>query len=572
MPNENCREKILSQEYYDFIIPDYRLQINGQSDQEFARENDACIQNLGFSYRAIHIDRQFASELTFEESGYNGIPNCYALLDTGAMNETGISALQNYPSLQLQGSGIMIGFIDTGIDYRNQIFREINGATRIAAIWDQTIQTGTAPEGFDYGSEYTRETINEALRQNVPESVVPSMDTNGHGTFLASIAAGNANAENQFQGAAPKATLGIVKLKEAKNFLKEFYAIREDAVCYQETDIMQGLLYLHRLALRMEMPLVICVALGTNFGGHNGETVLSRILETYARLENRCVVIGGGNEASQRHHYLGKLTKGQTQEVEIRVEEGGGRGFIAEIWSSIPNIITVYLVSPTGERSPEISIRQGNRYEFTFAFDRTRVSVEYRLLLNNDSSLLVFLRFSEPSSGIWRIGITPLQTGDDEFHIWMSMQEFLEHNTYFLEANPDYTLTEPASTRGAITTAFYNGTDNSVDINSGRGYTRSNIIKPDFASPGVQVTGASLDGRFVKRSGSSIAAGITSGASALIMQWLKEQTKSRSISTSQVANIMILGAEQSVFPEYPNREWGYGTLDVYQSLDRLRRL
>lgn len=567
MANENCREKILSQDYYDFIIPDYR-----QNIEVVFSESQACIQDLGFGYRTIHIDRQFTSEVTIEESGYNGIPNCYALLDTGAMNEAGISALQNYPSLQLQGAGIMIGFIDTGIDYQNQIFQEINGTTRIAAIWDQTIQTGTAPEGFDYGSEYTREEINEALGQNVPENVVPSMDINGHGTFLASIAAGNANAENQFQGAAPKATIGIVKLKEAKNFLKEFYAIREDAVCYQETDIMQGLLYLHRLALKMEMPLVICIALGTNFGGHNGETILSRILETYARLEDRCVVIGGGNEASQRHHYLGKLTKEQTQEVEIRVEQGGGRGFVAEIWSSIPNIITAYLVSPTGERSPEISIRQGDRYEFTFAFDRTRVSIEYRLLLNNDSSLLIFLRFSEPSAGIWKIGITPLEIGDGQFHIWMSMQEFLEHNTYFLEANPDYTLTEPASTRGAITTAFYNGADNGVDINSGRGYTRSNLIKPDFASPGVQVTGASLDGRFVKRSGSSIAAGITAGASALIMQWLKEQTRSRSISTSQVANIMILGAEQGVFPEYPNREWGYGTLDVYQSLDRLRRL
>ena len=152
------------------------------------------------------------------------------------------------------------------------------------------------------------------------------------------------------------------------------------------------------------------------------------------------------------------------------------------------------------------------------------------------------------------------------------MQEFLENNTYFLEADPDYTLTEPGSTRGAITTAFYNGADNSVDINSGRGYTRSNLIKPDFATPGVQITGVSVDGRFVKRTGSSIAAGIASGAAALIMEWLTKQPGSRNISTSQVANIMILGTEKETLPEFPNREWGYGTLDIYQSLDRLRRL
>lgn len=564
--NEGCRQKILSEDYVDFIIPDYRQNLDVVVSTE-----QACIQNLGFDYRAIHIDRQLIDEVSIEENGYNGIPNCYALLDTGAMNETGISALQNYPSLQLQGNGIMIGLIDTGIDYTNAVFRDIEG-TRIAAIWDQTIQTGTPPEGFAYGSEYTCDDINEALRQTTPESVVPSRDTNGHGTFLASLAAGRGNNAEQFQGAAPKATLGIVKLKEAKTFLKEFYAIKEDAVCYQETDIMQGLLYLHRLAERLNQSLVICIALGTNFGGHNGETILSRILETYARMDKRCVVIGGGNEASQRHHYFGRFEENITQEVEIRVEEGGGRGFAAEIWTSFPNIFTAYLVSPTGERSPEISIRQGEQYSFTFVFDQTTVDIEYRLLLNNNSSLLTFLRFSEPSEGVWRIGLTPLQAGDGEFHIWLSMQEFLENNTYFLEADPDYTLTEPGSTRGAITTAFYNGADNSVDINSGRGYTRSNLIKPDFATPGVQITGVSVDGRFVKRTGSSIAAGIASGAAALIMEWLTKQPGSRNISTSQVANIMILGTEKETLPEFPNREWGYGTLDIYQSLDRLRRL
>lgn len=566
MPDENCREKILSEDYVDLIIPDYRRELD-----VVLPENQMCFQELGFGYRAIHIDRKVVGEVTFDKVGYNGVPNCYALLDTGAMNETGISALQNYPSLQLQGNGIMIGILDTGIDYRNPVFRDIQG-TRIAGIWDQTIQSGTTPEGFDYGSEYTREMINEALRQNVTESVVPSMDISGHGTFLASLAAGSANSENQFQGAAPKATLGIVKLKEAKSFLKDFYAIKEEAVCYQDTDIMQGVLYLHRLALQMNLPLVICIALGTNFGGHNGEGNLPRVLQNYARLENRCVVIGGGNEASERHHYYGRLEKDEIQEVEVRVERGGGRGFVAEIWASIPDLLTVYLVSPTGEKSPEISIRQGNQYEFSFAFDQTVVSVEYRLLLNNNSSSVVFLRFSKPSEGVWRIGMFMIENRVGQFHIWLSMQEFLEYDTYFLESDPDFTLTEPGSTKDAITVAFYRGQDNSVDINSGRGYTRSNLIKPDFAAPGVDVKGAGLNGRFVERTGSSVAAAITSGASALIMEWLYKQPQTRSVSTSQVANVMILGAEQEVLPSFPNREWGYGTLDVYQALDRLRRL
>ena len=566
MSDENCREKILSEDYVDIIVPDYRSRGN-----VVFPENQACVQELGFGYRAIHIEKNLIGDISFEKVGYNGVPNCYSLLDTGAMNETGISALQNYPTLQLQGEGIMIGFIDTGIDYMNSVFRTFEG-TRIAGIWDQTIQTGNPPEGFFYGSEYSREQINDAIRNTSPESIVPSRDTNGHGTFVASLAAGGSDLENQFQGAAPKATLGVVKLKETKNFLKEFYAIREDAVCYQDTDIMQGLLYLNELADRLNLPLVICIALGTNFGGHNGESNLSRILDNYAKLENRCVVIGGGNEASQRHHYFGTFLEEEVQEVEIRVEENGGRGFIAEIWTALPNVIAAYLISPTGERSPEISIRQGEKYEFSFAFDNTKVDVEYRLLLNNSSSSMVFMRFSNPNSGVWRVGVSMIQTGDGEFHIWLSMREFLEKDVYFLEANPDITLTEPGSTRGAITTTFYNGTDNSVAIDSGRGYTRSNLMKPDFATPGVQLIGASLNARFVERSGSSGATGIAAGAAALIMEWLIERPESRTVSTSQVANIMILGADQTNLPEFPNREWGYGTLNVYQSLDRLRQL
>lgn len=166
----------------------------------------------------------------------------------------------------------------------------------------------------------------------------------------------------------------------------------------------------------------------------------------------------------------------------------------------------------------------------------------------------------------------PLHILDGIFHLWISMQEFLDGNVYFLEANPDYTVTDPGSTRGAMTVAYYNGQENSVDINSGRGYTRNRMIKPDYAVPGVQVTGTAGGDRFVSRSGSSVATGIAAGASAIILEWLKGQPASRGATTSQVANIIILGTNQETLPEFPNKEWGYGTMDIYQSLDRLRRL
>ena len=90
----------------------------------------------------------------------------------------------------------MIGIIDTGIDYTSPLFRRADGTTRIVGIWDQTITSDTEPQavsGFQpfYGTVYIQDDINNALRLRNPYELVPSRDTNGHGTFLASIAGGS---------------------------------------------------------------------------------------------------------------------------------------------------------------------------------------------------------------------------------------------------------------------------------------------------------------------------------------------------------------------------------------------
>lgn len=567
MSTENCREKILSQKYMDFIIPGYR-----SADGVIIREDMSCIVPLGFGYRSVYVDSSIVGELTIERYGYQAIPNCYTLLDTGALNQAGISTVQNYPTLHLRGRGVMIGFIDTGIDYNNMVFRDAAGGTRIAGIWDQTVQEGNLPEGFPFGSEYTEEMINEALRSQNPSGIVPSRDENGHGTFLASVASGGASPENAFSGAAPESVIGVVKLKEAKEYLKEFYGIYSDAPCYQENDIMYGMKYLQELAAKRGLPLVICIALGTNMGPHNGTSLLSQMIDSYADLLNHCVVIGGGNEASNRHHYYGEVVQGgQAKEAEIRVERGT-KGFVAELWSQLPNIVTTYIISPSGERSPTLSLRQGSKFNLSFVFDGTEVEIEYRLLLENSNSQLIFFRFKGAAEGIWKIGVEPVYIVKGGYHIWLPVKEFLESDVYFLEANPDTTLTEPGSTRDAMTISYYNSVDNSIDINSGRGYTRCTILKPDFAVPGVSITGLSLDGRFSERSGSSASAGIGAGAAALIMEWLGKQPAVRGITCNQVRNIILFGTNRREDMDYPNKEWGYGTIDIYQSLNRLREL
>ena len=310
--SEQCKEKILSEDYWDFIIPLYR-----DEELEAVDPGYVCIQQMDFGYKSVSIDSKILLPLSFRQYWYSTIPKCYTLLDMQPLDAAGIITLQNYPTLQLMGEGMMIGFLDTGIDYQNEVFRNLNGTTRISGIWDQTIQTGNPPEGFAYGTEYTQTMIDMALQSEKPETIVPSKDADGHGTFVASVAAGSAKIENRFLGAAPEAAIAMVKLKPAKNYLKEFFAITEEAVCYQENDIMLGLRYLNELARKKGMPLVICVALGTSFGGHNGDSLLANILDSYAALRNRCVVTGTGNEAAQRHHYYGSFSDVQDMRMEM---------------------------------------------------------------------------------------------------------------------------------------------------------------------------------------------------------------------------------------------------------------
>ena len=120
------------------------------------------------------------------------------------LNEAGILPVQNYPTLQLKGRNILIGFLDSGIDYTNPVFQNLDNTTRIRAIWDQTVQTGTMPEHFSYGSEFTEEQINEALRSDSPFDLVPSTDETGHGTYAAALACGSAVPEEGKKSAETK--------------------------------------------------------------------------------------------------------------------------------------------------------------------------------------------------------------------------------------------------------------------------------------------------------------------------------------------------------------------------------
>ena len=567
MPTIECRNQILSEDYRDFIVSELQ-----RSEFERRFPESSCVQTMGTFFSTFYVEKGASDPVDFVSYSYNAVPKCFSLIDMEAMNQAGILQVQNYPTLELQGSGVLVGFIDTGIDYTNEIFRNLDGTTRILGIWDQTIQEGNPPEGFFYGTEYEERQINEALRTNNPYDLVPSRDDNSHGTFLASLAVGSANEENQFIGAAPDASIAVVKLKQAKQYLKDFYLIGTDAPCYQENDIMAGVVYLNELARKRGLPLVICIGLGTNQGSHSGSSSLANLLDIYGNVSETAIVIGGGNEANERHHFLGRLSMSKDSvEAEIRVD-GGMNGFCMELWSEPFNIVKVALESPSGERTYPFPIRGNQMNQYTFVFERTEVMVNYSVFAERLDAELIFIRIERPTEGIWKLIIEPAVETEGQFHVWLPVKAFLKGDVFFLESNADFTITEPGSALSGMTVGFYDGNNNSIALQSGRGYTRSMRIKPDFVAPGVNVKGLAARGLFVERSGSSMAAGITAGAAALIMEWVVYRLGQKGIVSTQVRDLLILGTEKRSQEVYPNREWGYGKLNVYNTFEALRQI
>lgn len=556
-------EMILSESYADIILPSYTGFLTDY------KERGAQIFNN--YYGMVHYP--FEEELfqNYYEYGffYNTIPKLFTLLDLESLEASGILAVQNQPVLGLKGQDVLIGFIDTGIDYTHPAFRRPDGLSRIVGIWDQTLQTGQPPFDLNYGTAYSQEELNQALGMEDPFSLVPSRDENGHGTFLAGVAAGSALPQQSFSGAAPEALIAMVKLKPAKEYLKEIFYVTGSAPAYQSTDIMLGIRYLILLADALKKPLVICIGLGSNQGSHSGSSPLDSMLSVTDQYRGIHAVTAAGNEAGKAHHFYGTAANsGAYEAVEILVEPGTS-GFCAELWGQPPEVYAVGFESPLGEVIQKLPPRISFSENISFILENTRIFVTSEIVQTVSGQQLIFIRFSDPTPGSWKIRVYTDSFNNGNYHIWLPITGFSDPDVRFLRPNPDTTLTVPSASVSTMTTAAYNAYDNSLFLNSSRGFTRTGQIKPDFAAPGVNVFGPNLRGGFTTATGTSVATAITAGACAQMVEWGMRRTPPRIFNNSELKALFIRGADRSRQELYPNREWGYGTLNVYQVFSSL---
>ena len=573
IPGAQSENPAQSQRFGDFIV---KYMQNVKDTMELF--SGTSFQAINEIFGVLYVPLESMGELEVTGTSYNSIPKCYTYMDMEAAGASGITRLHDHPYLKLRGKGTAVAVIDSGIDYQNAVFRNAGGS-RIAYLWDQSLEDGTDIAGTEvpYGRVFRKNDIDQALAFEDPFSVVPSRDTNGHGTALAGIAAGNMVPGENFTGAAPEATLIIIKVKPAKQYLRNFYLYPPDAEVFQENDVMMAIAYAISWAKKLEMPLSICLGIGSSQGAHLGTNALSQYVDYVANFSQVSVSVAAGNEGNTRNHSTGIFSQEREQIVtELRVAEReqlrvGNKepGFTMEFWGEPPEIYGLSIQSPTGEIL-EVSSSIGSRtQELSFVFVETKVYVNYILIERQTGYSLVYIRFFHPASGIWKIFTQARNRQNVQFHMWLPVEGLISQDTYFLEPSPYTTVTAPGDARNSITATAYQHRDGSIYIAAGRGYTPDGMITPHLAAPGVNVKVPLVRGDFGTRSGTSISAAQTAGIAALLFEWAIIRDNQPFFTGSSVKYYLQRGARREENMQYPNPEWGYGKVDLYHPFELL---
>ena len=490
------------------------------------------------------------------------------------LEASGAPVFNNNPYLRLNGRGVLVGIIDTGIDYLNKEFQREDDTTRIVRIWDQTIQGDKDIYNLKYGTEYTEDQINQAISLQTsggdPYSIVPSKDDIGHGTRLAGIIGGR-GINPDLKGAAPDCQFVIVKLSRATKVELDAAVIdKTDVPSYTPWSALLALRYIIAVARELKRPVVVFEPLGSNMGSHTGNGIVEQSINNYSAQSGTVVVVPTGNQGNTDTHTEGIIeSSGYIKDIEIRVGEKQ-KNLPIEIWVNKPNMVKLSIVSPSGEVIDNLEAKNTNNERIKFLYEGTEMIVNFTSPELSTGDSLIFIRAYNLKAGIWKFRLTGQSIVDGKYYAWIPQRELLDSETKFLNSVGYTTLTLSSTSSGAISVAYYNQDDNSVISESGRGYTRYGMIKPDIAAGGFNAIVTNPGGGTAVISGSSVAGAVVAGCCALILQWAVVDKNYPDIYAAQIKSYIISGAKGRPGDVYPNKEWGYGMFDMQGVFDRIR--
>lgn len=557
--------------------PDFLVEYRGNFEEEINKISYACGNAITNTIGIVTTSYEYLDQLL------NDVPSIifidprsmYVLQDISPSSVDNINNIKINPYLNLTGKGVLIGMVDTGIDYLNEEFMREDGTSRIVSIWDQSIPD-TKDESVYIGATYSNEQINSAINAHKnnknPYEIVPSKDEIGHGTKIAGII-GARGYNGRFQGIANDSNFVVVKLFESINFKN---ILRENGVeytpVYNGAEILAAIDYLKNFSINAQQPMVIYLGVGTTEGSHDGSNLLSRYLTSVGTTRGIVSVAGVGNEGAAEGHASGYiLNTGDIASIELKIPKVM-KYLSFYIWVKKPNRTALNVISPTGEASKFMKVIRNKTARVEFVFLDTQMTIKYYSPEHFTGHELINITFNDIKPGIWILQLRGDYIIDGRYDIWLPPEKTLPKDTKFLQSDPFITLTIPSTARNVATVAYY-GNNNTLIASSGKGFNANDIItNPDFATLGMDILTTQVGGGVTTVSGSSAAAGIVAGACALLLQWGVIDGNDLTMYSTKVITYLIHGANRSnPIYRYPNREIGFGYLDLLGTFNVISR-
>lgn len=531
---------------------------------EIEEQLNMTVTTLSSQFADITIDKQNIGELSnYPNIIFISLPSPMSYIDIGLGQVCASNIGSPFGRFNVKGQGILLGVVDSGIDYSHPDFIKSDGTTRIRYLWDQTIE-GAPPEGFNKGTEYTSEEINTALRQNTKEEqleVVPSQDILGHGTAITGVAGGNGRGSNgQNVGIAPECDLIIVKIGKAGT----------DGRIPRDLDVMLGISYVMEKSNLLNIPISVLLGVGDNLTGHDGSAPLEQLISDMS-YKGRCnFSVGTGNQGDRGTHTSGRLIEEQDKVIQLLIE-GEKPNYAIFIWKQFIDEIELTIRSPQGEVTESIGLLTTNR---AYLFGNTALLVNFAERTTNILRQQIFIWFQGQNglminNGIWTITLRGIRVLTGEYNIWSQITEDVSR---FLNEVVEKSLTSPSTTQRITSVGAFNGSTFQLAAFSGRGYTRTGEVKPDIMAPGVNVPVPSIqEGTLYEtRSGTSVAAAFVAGAYVLMMSYGLIQLNEQYFYGEQLKIYLLRNARRvSNYGPYPNNTWGYGTLCIEAALNEM---
>ena len=461
----------------------------------------------------------------------------------------------------LSGEGVLVGVVDSGIDYFHPDFRNEDGSSRILRLWDQSIP-GNPPEGYLTGTEYAKEEIDKALALGETEGrrFIPSRDFSGHGTAVLGIAAGNGRASDGVnRGIAYKSDLLVVKMGNAR-----------ESSFPRTTELIEGIDYLIRQAVKMGRPIAVNISFGNNYGSHQGDSLLETYISNVANVGRSVICVGTGNNGNDRIHTAGKLRQGQTEMIEMSI--GPYETTLnLQLWKAYADEIEISIETPSGEKLPKLSEKIGTQ---RYHAGETDLLIYYGKPGPFQVTQEIYFDFipvgTYLTSGIWKLYLRGRRIKEGNYNLWLPGGRVLNSMTGFYRPTAAETLTIPSTAAKVVTVGAYDSRLNAFADFSGRGGKQLAYFKPDLVAPGVDVTAPAPGGGYSGMTGTSFAVPFVTGAAALMMEWGIARKNDPFLWGEKVKAYLRRGAQPLPgFEKYPNESVGWGRLCFVESMPEI---